>query len=121
MDEDQKKIVVADDNKELCDVLKEILEGEGYKVDCVHDGFSLISYLKKVQDIDVVILDLIMPVKGGISVFDTVRSVSPASKLVIYTAYLDYKNSIFAKKADAFISKTEDVEGLINTIHELME
>lgn len=121
MNENQKKIIVADDNKELCDVLKEILEAEGYKVDFVHNGFALISYLKEVQDVDVVILDLIMPEKGGISVFDTVRSISPASKLIIYTAYLDYKNSVFAKKADAFISKSGDVETLINTLRKLLE
>lgn len=122
MDENnKKKIIVADDNLELCNVLRTILEEEGYEVDFVHDGFSLVKYLKDVQDVDVVILDLVMPEKGGISVFETVRSVSPASKLIIYTAYADYRNSIFAREADAFIDKTEDVEKLLETIKKLTE
>ena len=62
--EDKKKIVVAEDNRELCDLLRTILEGEGYAVDFVHDGFSLVAYLKETQDIDAVILDLIMPERG---------------------------------------------------------
>lgn len=120
MENNDKKIVIADDNKELCDVVSEVLALEGYIVDSVHDGFSLINYLKENQDIDAVILDLIMPNKGGISIFDTVRSVSPISKLIIYTGYTSYQHSVFAREADAFISKTDGAEKLILTLKELL-
>lgn len=120
MESDKKKIIVAEDNRELCDILKTILEEEGYIVDFVHDGFSLISYLKETQDVDAVILDLIMPEKGGISIFDTVRSVSPASKLIIYTGYTHYRFSIFAREADAFVNKTEGAERLLEILSELL-
>ncbi|MFC1643721.1 response regulator [Candidatus Omnitrophota bacterium] len=112
---------MADDDHALCDIVKTILEGEGYKVDTVHDGFSLIAYLKETQDIDVVILDLVMPNKGGISIFETIRSVSPASKLIVYTGYTAYRHSIFAKEADAFVNKTDGAEKLIEILKELFE
>jgi len=115
-----RKIVIAEDNRELCDILVSIFRGEGYEVECVHDGFSLISYLRETQDVDAVILDLIMPEKGGISIFDTIRSVSPASKLIIYTGYTQYRNSIFAREADAFINKTDGAEALLKTLEELL-
>jgi two-component system OmpR family response regulator len=118
--EAKRRIVIADDNIELCDILKTILEGEGYRVDTVHDGFALISFLKINQDVDVVILDLIMPERGGITIFDTVRSVSPASKLIIYTGYTSYRHSVFAREADAFLSKTDGPEKLLGTIKELI-
>ena len=121
MTEEKQKIIVAEDSHELCDLLRSILEGEGYEVDFVHDGFSLIAYLKETQDVDAVILDLIMPEKGGISIFDTVRSVSPASKLIIYTGYTSYRHSIFAREADAFINKTDGPEKLLETLRELLE
>ncbi|MBD3427161.1 MAG: response regulator [Candidatus Omnitrophica bacterium] len=121
MEQDKKKIIVAEDSRELCDLLKCILEGEGYAVDFVHDGFSLIKYLKQTQDVDVIILDLIMPDKGGISIFDTIRSVAPASRLIIYTGYTSYRHSVFAREADAFINKTEGPEKLIETLRELLE
>ena len=120
MKEDRDKIVIADDNYELCDLLKDILGDEGYEVDVVHDGLALISYLKENQDVDAVILDLIMPERGGISIFDTVRSVSPASKLIIYTGYTSYRHSIFAKEADAFLNKTDGPEKIIETLKRLL-
>lgn len=120
MSEAKRRIVIADDNIELCDILKTILEGEGYKVDAVHDGFALISFLKLNQDVDLIILDLIMPERGGISIFDTIRSVSPASKLLIYTGYTSYRNSVFAREADAFLSKTDGPEKLLGTIKKLV-
>ena len=120
MGEEVKKIVIAEDDRDLCEVLETIFRGEGYEVDCVHDGFSLIAYLKETQDVDAVILDLIMPEKGGISIFDTVRSVSPASKLIIYTGYTHYRHSIFAREADAFINKTEGAEKLLKVLDELL-
>ncbi|MFH1309845.1 MAG: response regulator [Candidatus Omnitrophota bacterium] len=116
----QKKVVIADDNYELCDILKTILEGENYEVEFVHDGFALLSYLKETQDVDAIILDLIMPRKGGISIFETVRSVSPASKLIIYTGFSDYKHSVFGREADAFVDKTEGAERLLEVLKELL-
>ena len=121
MDDLNKKIVIADDNKDLCRVVTEILEAEGYIVESVHDGFSLIDHLKKNQDIDAVILDLIMPNKGGISIFDTIRSLSPISKLIIYTGYTSYQHSVFAREADAFINKTDGAPKLISILKELLE
>jgi len=117
----KKKIVICDDNRELCHILQAIVEGEGYKVDFVYDGFALITYLKENQDVDVVILDLIMPDKGGASIFDTVRSVSPASKVIIYTGYSSYETSIYAREADAYLNKTDDTQKLLKVIEELME
>jgi len=117
----KKKIVIADDNKELCAILNEVLSAEGYLVDAVHDGLSLLAYLKEHQDIDAVILDLIMPNRGGISIFDTIRSVSPVSKLIIYTGYTSYQHTVFAREADAFINKTEGAEKLLATLRDLLE
>ena len=119
-DWEQAKIVIAEDNQELCEILKTMLENEMYMVEFVPDGLSLIAYLKDTQDVDVIVLDLIMPERTGMSVFSTVRSVSPASKLIIYTACSEYKNSVFAREADAFIDKGEGVEKLLEVIRELL-
>ena len=116
MNDKKVKIVIADDNKELCDILQTILKSEGYLTFAVHDGFSLMAFLKENQDVDVVILDLMMPEKNGISIFETIRSVSPASRIIIYTGYTNYKHSVFGRKADAFIDKAEGAEKLLETL-----
>ncbi|MDD4957503.1 MAG: response regulator [Candidatus Omnitrophica bacterium] len=118
--EEKKKIVIAEDSPSLCEVLKDILEREGYEIHIVHEGYSLISFLQQNQDTDAILLDLFMPDKSGLSVFNTVRSVAPATKLIIYTGYSSYKNSVFAKEADAFVDKAEGAEKLINTIKSLI-
>ena len=120
MSKDRKKIIIADDSRELCVLLKMRLEEEGYEVDYVHDGFALLDYLRRVQDVDAVILDLVMPQRGGIGIFDTVRSISPASKLIIYTGHSDYRHTVFARKADAFLDKTESAEKIIETLQTLI-
>ena len=120
MSKDNSKIVIAEDDEDLCEVLRSILKNEGYAVDCVHDGFSLLSYLKDTQDIDAVILDLVMPDKDGISIFDTIRSVAPATKIIIYTGHTHYRHTVFGRSADAFIGKTEGAEKIINTLKKLL-
>jgi CheY-like chemotaxis protein len=120
MASNKKKIVIAEDNLDLCYVLKEILEENGYETNFVHDGYLLIDHLKKNRTVDAVILDLIMPEKGGVSVFDTIRSLSPGSKLIIYTGYASYRNSVFARGADAFIDKTEGSQKILKTLAELL-
>lgn len=117
---DKKRVVIADDNLDLCYVLKEILENKGYDVEVVRDGYSLIGHLKKNRMVDAVILDLIMPEKGGASVFDTIRSMSPSTKLIIHTGYTSYRNSVFARDADAFIDKSEGSEKILKVLAELL-
>lgn len=118
--EDRKKIVIAEDSRELCDILAAILEGEDYLIDFVHDGFALIDHLKKNQDVELIILDLMMPDKDGLSIFDTIRSIAPATKVVIYTGYTSYEHSVFAKEADAFVNKAEGAEKLLSVLEELL-
>ena len=115
-----KKIVIADDNRDIRELVQIALERAGYEVGTVGDGFELITYLKTNQEIEAIILDLMMPERGGVSVFETVRSISPASKIIIYTAYADYKNSVYGKKADAFVEKIEGAKKIIEKLKELL-
>jgi len=117
----KKRIIVADNDHKTCNVLDNVLgKKEEYDIDFVHDGLTLIKYLKENQDIDAIILDLVMPERWGTSIFNTVRSVSPVSKLVIYTGFPDYEKSVFARKADAFVSKTDGTEKLVNVLQNLL-
>ena len=112
------KVVIADDNKELCELIVDILSGYGFEVDSVYDGYELLAYLEG-HSPGVVILDLMMPEKGGISIFDTIKQLSPYSRIIIYTGYQEYEDSIYARKADRFLVKGTSVEGLVNAVKEL--
>lgn len=120
MPDERCKVVIADDNHEICEVLKTILEDEGYDVFAVHDGFALVDHLKEVQDVEAIILDLMMPERDGLTIFDTLRTVSPASKIIIYTGYTNYRHSVLGMEADAFINKTDGAEKILEVLKELL-
>lgn len=113
-----KKIVIADDNKEICSLISDILAHSGYTVDMVHNGYELLSYLGK-NNPSVVILDLMMPEKSGLSILGTIKQLTPYVRIIIYTGYSEYKNSVYARAADRFLVKGTHIEELVTAVNEL--
>ncbi len=113
-------VLVADDNPNIRQTLKDILTEKGYTVETVNDGYELLGHLKK-RAPDVLILDLIMPQKDGIEVFAAVRRVSPETKIIIYTAFQKYEYSLYAQSADKFLLKSESPEKLLEAIQDVVE
>ena len=119
MNEQVKKIVIADDNKELSDLIVDVMKQEGYDPSAVYDGYQLISFLEE-NTPSLVILDLMMPEKDGISIIDTIRQLVPFAKIVIYTGYQEYEKSIYARNVDSFIVKGGSVTELIDAVKSLI-
>ena len=111
--------MIADDNENIRSTLKDILSEHNYGVDTVKDGFELVSYLKK-NEPHIVILDLMMPEKNGIEVFDCLKYIRPRTKIIIYTAFHKYKSSAYAHLASKFILKNAPPQELLQAIEELL-
>lgn len=114
------KIVIADDDVGIRTTLIDILTEKNYAIDAVQDGYELLANLKK-KSPQIIILDLMMPEKDGIEVLSTIKSISPNTKIIIYTGFKKYENSIYARSADRFLLKGETPEKLLQTIEELLE
>ncbi|MCK4994972.1 MAG: response regulator [Candidatus Omnitrophica bacterium] len=116
----QKKIsiVVADDNQSIRETLKDILSEKGYFVEVVSNGYELLYYLKE-KSPDIIILDLMMPEKDGIEPFFCIKTISAKSKIIIYTGFQRYKDSIYARIADRFLLKGDTLEELLESVEEL--
>lgn len=67
------KILVVDDERPIADILKFNLEKEGYEVVCAFDGEEAVR-LAFEEDPDLILLDLMLPVKDGMDVCREVRS-----------------------------------------------
>jgi len=65
-------IIVADDDKEICDLIKISLETKGYVVTTVADGRGVLKELKR-QIIDLVIVDIQMPELDGYHLIEKMR------------------------------------------------
>ena len=113
-----KKVVIADDNKAVCDLVISILGSSGYEVDAVSNGYELLAYLRE-NNPSVIILDLMMPEKDGISIISTLKEVSPYSRIIIYTGYQEYENSVYARTVDKFLVKGGKMDNLIEAVQEL--
>jgi len=66
-------ILVVDDDQSLTLVLSEVLQSAGYKAVVAHDGFKAIAACK-VRPPDVIILDINMPLMGGVEVMNRLRA-----------------------------------------------
>lgn len=113
------KIVIADDNLNIFLSLKDILNEKGYFVQGVNNGYELIYYLKKNLP-EIIILDLMMPEKSGMETLSCIKTISPKSKIIIYTGYQRYENSLYAHIADRFLLKGNSTEELLKAIEELL-
>ena len=118
MAQDKVEILVADDDPNIRETLKDILEDKQYLVDTVKNGYELLIYLKK-RSPRMLILDLIMPYKNGMDVISAVKCVSPDTKIIIYTGFNKYKNSAYAEVADRFLLKDGSPQNLLRAVAEL--
>ena len=66
-----ERLLIADDDVELCDLLAEYLTSEGFHVDAVHDGEAAVKHILETE-CELMILDVMMPKMNG---FDTLREV----------------------------------------------
>ncbi len=104
------KILVVDDDVNICDILRMYLEREGYEVKTVNDGAEGIATFK-LYDPDLVLLDIMLPKKDGWQVCREIRETS-TKPIIMITA----KGEIFDKVlglelgADDFIVKPFDTK-----------
>ncbi len=115
---EHRRVVIADDNREICELISDVLGHSGYNVDTVYNGYELLSYLEN-NNPSIIILDLMMPEKTGLSILSTLKQVSPYARIIIYTGYQEYENSVYARTADRFLVKGGSMEDLIQAVQDL--
>jgi len=71
--EQKSKILVVDDDVELCNLLNQYLDSQGFSVNFVEDGKSMDAYLKQTTT-DLIILDLMLPGENGLDIIKRLNS-----------------------------------------------
>jgi len=77
-----KHLLLADDDIELCQLLKEYLESEGFTVSCVHDGAAAVENCLN-GDYDLMVLDVMMPKLSGFEALQKTRQHSQIPVLML--------------------------------------
>ena len=104
MKDGKKLIEIADDEKEIRDVLNLLLSGEGYAVQTAEDGQDLVNQIS--ADIDLYILDVNMPRLSGIMAAAEIRK-QHDTPIIFLTAYSSESDKVmgFSVGADDYIVK----------------
>jgi len=92
------KILIIDDDKDVCDVLSRNLARDSYDVSCAYSGADGITMLKE-SVYDLVILDLKLPDMAGTEVLSAIREFNKKLSVVILTAYPSVDSAVSSFKS----------------------
>lgn len=109
-----EKILIADDDELLRELLHDILEQEGYEVIEAEEGIRALELYKRTPDIDLAILDILMPGRDGISVLKEIQSSSDIP-VIMLTALGNPENELegFENGACDYVTKPFHKEVLL--------
>jgi len=111
------RILVVDDDENIRDTLKTILEDEGYIVDVAATGWEAIQKTEK-NPYNVALLDIRLPDMEGVDLLKLIKDNLPKTRKIMVTGYPSMRNAIDAlnKNADAYLIKPIDVADLLSTV-----
>jgi len=117
-------VLLVDDEEEVLNVGDGFLKAMGYQVITAHDGKEATEVYRKHQEsIDLVVLDIVMPVMGGSKVFDRLKKINPDIKVLLSSGYsIDGEaTKILERGASGFIQKPFNIKQLSQSIHEILK
>ncbi|OCA96697.1 response regulator transcription factor [Clostridium beijerinckii] len=114
-----RNILIADDNNEIREIVKVLLESEGYNVLEAVDGEDAIS--KVDESIDLIILDVVMPKKTGFKACVEIREKTSAPILFLTAKSQDSdKYMAFSAGSDDYLSKPFSYTELVSRVKALL-
>lgn len=115
-------LLIVEDDSEMRDLLRKVLEKDGYQVSVAADGHEAIPLLT-CGHFDLVVTDMLMPYDGGLELLEFIRATQPMLPVIIITAFGDWQSYSRALElgAVAFISKPLRMAELASAIHEALE
>jgi two-component system, OmpR family, alkaline phosphatase synthesis response regulator PhoP len=118
----QGKVLIADDEPDILEILKYNLEKEGYQVSTAKDGNEALDKAKQYQP-DLIVLDMMMPKKTGLEVLELLR-LQPTFKdtlIMFLTALNDETTQLrsFSTGADDYVSKPVSTNVFVSKVNAL--
>ena len=122
MDAKGRKVLIADDEPDIIEILKYNLEKEGYTVITAKDGDEALDKAKLTQP-DLIVLDMMMPRKNGMEVCEILRAQTAFKDTLIMflTALSDEATQLkgFSTGADDYISKPVSTNVFVSKVNAL--
>jgi DNA-binding NtrC family response regulator len=111
------RILIVDDEQNVCDFLEEFLQYKGYAPLKASSGNEALQSLSN-KEADLVLLDILMPGMSGLEVLENVRKLYPDLPVIILTGVKDKRvvDDTFNMGAADFIPKPIDLDVLEQSI-----
>jgi two-component system response regulator HydG len=112
-----KRILIIDDDMDMCNLLGRFLQRKGFETDAAHTGNKGIAKFKE-SKFDIVLCDFRLGDKEGREVLQEIKTIEPHSIVIIITGYSDIKTAVDVIKAGAFdyITKPLIPDEVLNVI-----
>lgn len=95
------KVLLVDDEKDFAETLAMRLEARNLSVVTAFDGDEAISRIRE-EDVDVVILDMVMPGRTGIEVLREIKELRPLVEVILLTGHATVASAIEGMTRGAF-------------------
>lgn len=119
----RERILVADDEEGLRELLSDLLNEEGYTVETAENGTRVLQRLEGGEIYDLLLLDLKMPGVSGIDILERLRAANNDTPVIMITGYGTSSSAIRAMQMGAYdyLMKPFDNEEVLVTIRRLFE
>ncbi len=95
------RVLVIDDDEDICLYLKEFLTREGYRVTTISKPLDALPEIKEGRH-QIVLLDVRMPEVDGVELLREIRSIDSDVCVIVMTAYPSVESAVDTMKSDAF-------------------
>jgi PAS domain S-box-containing protein len=117
-------ILVIDDEMSVCEITRDMLSELGYVVSVVHDGKAGVEFYRtRLATIDLVLLDVNMPVMGGPETFNQLKALNSRLPIIILTGYGKgvIETSSFNGGQTGFMRKPFPMEELATKVRQTLD
>jgi DNA-binding response OmpR family regulator len=117
----EERILVVDDEKDICDILKFNLENEGYRVDVAYSGEEALDKINDVHNL--IILDVMMGGVSGFKIADMLRKSENFVPIIFLTAKNTENDMLtgFSLGCDDYIAKPFSVKEVLARVKALLK
>lgn len=114
------KLLIADDHTVVRKGLSSLLSAEKYGIEVAGEAGNGAQAVELAQQLhpDVILMDLVMPVKSGLEAIKEIKQRQPEARILVLTSYAEDENVLAAIRAGAygFLLKDTSTEELVHTI-----
>ncbi|MCA9560059.1 MAG: response regulator, partial [Myxococcales bacterium] len=115
------KILIVDDDRDICEYMRTMLEATGYEVATLSDPTRAVDRVRE-EEFHVLIIDLMMPKMDGIELIQRIRKVDSDVAIVVFTGYPSVETAVDALKLNVsdYVKKPFDMDEFRDKIADIL-